>query len=273
MTISQCLFFKYGEVNFFDEFGIINCKVDSSGLFNETFLSTRTIKEQQIRGHAPYFQGIERQNLSFSLTFAFNDSWSKDKLRDLSRMLDSDYYKPMVFYNSLIPTGDETIYFAMMESASQIIHDGNKNGYITLQVKTNAPYGFSPVYLTPNTTIYEYFFSPWQPTPIPINIPFINDGDVSIKPIIIVKTFIRDFSIINLNNAGQKLKFTGLTPNETIEICCENETIISDISDITYRFNNMSQDSTFLEMVRGVNTLQCLGNFELQIKYEMKYLT
>jgi len=242
-------------------------------MFQDPFLSSRTIKEQQIRGHAPYFQGIERQNLSFSVTFAFFSGWeSNEKLREIQRWLDSDYYKPLVFYNDLVPTGEEVIYYAMIVDAPQLVHTGRNEGYITLQFRTNSPYSFSPIYLSQNTTIYEYFFSPWQPTPMPTNIEFINDGDINIKPIIFIKTFTRRFSIINLSN-GQILKFTGLEPNEVLEIDCENETITSSVSDTTYRFNNMSQDSTFLEMVRGVNVLQCLGNFEFQIKYEMNFLS
>ena len=271
MIISQCLYFQFGDINS-TEFDIINCKIDS-GLFNEPFLAPRTIKETQIRGRSPYFQEVERQNLSFSVTFAFRSGWdTKEKLREVARWLDSDYYKPLIFYDDLIPNGEEVIYYSILSDAPQIVHNGRNEGYLTLQFKTNSSYGFSPIYLSQNTRISGYFLSPWQPTPIPKNIEFINDGDINIKPIIFVKTLLKDFSIVNLSN-GQILKFTGLELNETLEIDTDLETITSSLGSTTYRINNMTSDSTFLSMERGVNVLQCLGNFEFQIKYEFKYST
>jgi len=168
--------------------------------------------------------------------------------------------------------GDEPIVYALAVEDFTIIHTGLSQGYLSLTMRTNSSKKYSPVYKTSNTKIFEHFYFPWQPVLFPINIEFENKGDVEIKPIIIVTTFIRNFQIINLNNSGQKLKFTGLEPNETLEIDCSNGSIKSSLGDNTYRYNNMSQDSAFISMPVGVSALQCLGNFEFQIKYEMKYL-
>jgi len=270
MTISQCLFFTYDGINSQD-YGIINCTIDQ-GLYTEPFISSRSIIETAIRGRdKKYFQRTVPEHLQFSLTFAFQDNFDRDKLREVSRWLNQPFFVPLIFYDSPTMSGEETVYYALYVDSPNIVHTGYGTGYITINFHTSAPHGYSPVYKTPSTTIYEYFLSPWQPMPMPTNVEFENAGDISIKPIFIIRTFIPRFTIINLNNSGQKLKFDDLSPNEVLTIDAENEIITSSVSGV-YRYNNMSQDSTFISMVVGVNTIQMVGNFEFQIKYEMKYL-
>lgn len=239
-------------------------------MFQEPFMAQRTIVEQKVRGRSPYFQEIQTENLQWTLSFAFQDSWTDDQLRNLANWLNVDYYKPLVFYDNLTPTGNERIFYAMPVDASQIFHNGNSQGYVQITFKCHDACSFSPVYITPTSKISSYFLSPSFPIQMPTNIEFINDGDLAIKPIFYVKTYGTDFTIKNLTNSGQGFTFTGLSLGETVTIDCDSETIESDISEDTYRYNNMIGD--FITMVQGVNTLQCVGDVEIEIKYEFKYL-
>lgn len=273
MTISQCLYFRYDNISSQD-MGIWNVHIEQ-GMYQEPFVATRTIKEQKIRGREnPYHQGEEYEVLQYKVSFAFLDKFDRDKIRAVARWLCAPtYYKPLIFFETEQEIWEESVAYALTVESFDIIHSGLSEGYLSLTFRTNSPRKFSPVYLTPDIRIDEYYFiAPYQLISIPTNIEFENMGDIDLKPIIIISMRGAYFSMINLTNLGQKLAFTGLTPGEVLEIDCENEEISSSLGSTTYRFNNMSSDSVFIELIRGVNVLQCLGDFEFQIKYEFKYL-
>ncbi|WP_010498398.1 distal tail protein Dit [Paenibacillus elgii] len=135
------------------DMGLINCKVES-GFFEEPFLSQREIHEISVRGRdKPYFQGVKRSPLSFSLTFAFVDYYDEEKIRAVARWLNKDNYKP--FYTSDNP---ERIFYCMLESESTLLHNGLKQGYVNLKFRCDSPYSYSPVY---TSKLYE-----WDEVPV-----------------------------------------------------------------------------------------------------------
>jgi predicted phage tail component-like protein len=275
MTISQCLYFTYDNVNFYEQFGIINVNIDS-GLYDESFIANRNLMEQKIRGNPiPYFQEIKDEPLEFKLSFAFSDSFDDDKIRSVARSLKKDYYAPLVFSDN-----PERIFYAICVDNPRLIHTGSGTGNITLNFRCNSPYAYSSVYTSSiydtDTTADSSFFATLFLTPTfsPLgvtNITLVNNGDLSMRPIIYAKLLASDtFSIINLSNGGQQISFSGIAIGETITIDCQNEEIESDISTTTYRINNMTGE--FLEIIRGNNILQVIGNIQLQFKYEYAFL-
>lgn len=134
------------------DMGLYNVKLDG-GMFSETFVATRKINEISVRGNdKPYFQGVEREPLEFSLTFAFADTYDSAKIREVARWLDQDYYKP--FYTTDNP---ERIYYCILESSSELVHNGLKQGYITLKMRCDSPFSYSPEYVS---DIYDFNNSP-----------------------------------------------------------------------------------------------------------------
>ncbi|GMX64378.1 hypothetical protein Elgi_36470 [Paenibacillus elgii] len=148
------------------DMGVINCKVDS-GFFEEPFLSQREIHEISVRGRGkPYFQGVKRSPLSFSLTFAFVDYYDEEKIRAVARWLNKDNYKP--FYTSDNP---ERIFYCILESESTLLHNGLKQGYVNLKFRCDSPYSYSPVY---TSKLYE-----WDEVPVGFGESTFSDGTLT----------------------------------------------------------------------------------------------
>ncbi|GIP32605.1 hypothetical protein J2TS4_18150 [Paenibacillus sp. J2TS4] len=145
--------------------GLINVQLDS-GLFAEPFVAEKEVMEVSIRGNdRPYFQGIKRSPLVFSLTFAFKDSYDESKIRDVARWLDKDHYCP--FYTASNP---ERIFYCMLYSDSQLLHNGLRQGYIQLQMRCSDPYSYSPVSVS---RIYE-----WRESPLTMNDNHFSQGSL-----------------------------------------------------------------------------------------------
>lgn len=131
--------FSYDGVKSSD-MGLINCKIDG-GMFEETFLATRKINETTIAGREkPYFLGVEYEPLEFNLTFAFEDSYDENRIREVARWLNQSYYKP--FHTVDNPN---RIFYCMMDGDSELIHTGAKRGYINLKFRCDSPYAYQPI--------------------------------------------------------------------------------------------------------------------------------
>ena len=123
--------------------GLINITL-SSDMYDEPFLAQRNVKTQKIRGRdKPYFYEVEREPLTFRLSFAFLETWDDNKIRNIARWLNQDYYKE--FYMSDNPNKR---YFAILNDDSRLIHNGLKQGYIELNFLCDSSYAYSPVYET-----------------------------------------------------------------------------------------------------------------------------
>lgn len=95
-----------------------------------------------------------------------------------------------------------------------------------------------------------------------------NTGDLAIKP----KIWIRkkngkgDISIINFTT-GQVLELKDLNNNEEIYIDCDNEEIVSSNQHLgIYRYD--SHNDEYLELIRGVNYITSIGDFDLDIRHK-----
>jgi phage-related protein len=101
-------------------------------------------------------------------------------------------------------------------------------------------------------------------------IEFINNGDLDLYPELeIYKIGNGNLSIKNLVG-GQEFKFIDISNGETLYVDCENENIITDKVN-TYRFSNFNDN--YLKIYRGVNKLQLTGDFDMQFRYQLKFLT
>lgn len=255
MGIRDSLYFIYDNIKSTD-MKLLNVNVNS-GMMEEIFLSNKTINETKIRGGKTYFQGIEYENLSFPLSFAFSETYDNDLIRNIARWLSPDYYKALQFSDNL-----NRIFYAIPVDDSKLIHAGLKEGYLTLNIRCNTYHAYSPVY---TSQIYDLSTNPTS-----TNIQFVNGGDLSIFPIIhIQKVGAGDISIYNQSNANNVLTFTGLADNEEVTIDCENKIITSSLSGI-YRY--LAHNGYYMEMLRGVNNLSIVGTAKIKFVWECKLL-
>lgn len=140
--MKEGLDFSYDGIKSSD-MGLLHVHI-SGGLFEEQFVADKTIHESKVRGNdKPYFQSVERSPLVFSLQFAFEDKYDHEKIRQVARWLDQDYYKPFFTVDN-----PERIFYCMLHSSSSLIHNGAKEGYIEIEMRCDSPYSYSPQYVS-----------------------------------------------------------------------------------------------------------------------------
>lgn len=256
MAIMESIYFSY-DGKYSSDYGIYNVSLDS-GMYNESFLSSRSIIETKVRGNPkPYFQGIEYEPLTLELSFAFENTWDIKQIREVARWLSQDYYKPLWFSED--PT---RIFYCMTVDDSQLIHNGLKQGYITLTMRCDSPYTYSQI-LTKGWLDYSSNITY-------VDFEFINDGDVVLKPEMwIEKVGNGDVSIVNRTYNNREFKFTGLIDGETVYVDNEREYIETDVPN-EYRYSNFN--NKYLHLVRGVNILRLTGACKLNFRYQHKTL-
>ena len=150
----------------------------------------------------------------------------------------------------------------MPVESTEIIHNGLKQGYITLTFRCDAPWAYTPFYITP---IYDY-----SQNTSGVVLSIDNASDLLLYPEIwITKVGNGDISIINKTNGGAEFKFTGLLDGEIVYIDNENEYIETSLSN-TYRYANFNNN--YLELVVGTNNLFITGTCKLQFRYRFKRL-
>ncbi len=139
MTIRDADYFKYAGVASSD-YGIRNVNV-TSGLQEEPFGSGRSITEIAVRGRSrPYFQSIRREPLTLRVSFAFEQAWDKERLREVCRWLtEQPYYQPLSFTSD-----NDRIFYALVVEDPQLVHNCLSQGYVQLTFRCNDAYAYSP---------------------------------------------------------------------------------------------------------------------------------
>lgn len=236
------------------DMGIVKVNI-GGGLFEDQIISSKRIIEEKIEGRAaPYFYGVERDSLSFSLPIYFDNNLSVDKIREILRWLDTDDYKP--FYMEDHP---ERIWYVMVIDDVKIIHNGIKSGYMELNLRTDNPYTLTPYIIS---EVYRF-----RNNSEGTIIEFVNKGDFECKPNVhIHKIGDGDLIIRNLSNQTGDFAFTNLNDQEHIIVDCENKEIETD--GLTHRYNDFSNN--YLSFVRGINRLKVIGDCDLRFETEFK---
>lgn len=245
------LHFVYNGIHSRD-MGVVQVATDE-GLLHDRFLATKTIIEERIRGRdKPYLMGVEYESFRFPLRLYFQNGFDSEVLGEVSRWFEVDYFKPFYFEGN-----PEKIYFCMIDGETNLIHNGNGEGYIELEMVCDSPYAYTPIY---TSNIYEVDGEQ--------EIEFLNYGDMVCKPVLTLE-MVGDgaVSIINLSNAGKGFTIANLVQGEVLEIDCEQEQIESNYS---HRYDDF--EGEFLELVTGVNRLKVQGNCKLQFKYRFRLL-
>lgn len=255
MTIKESLYLQYGDHRSSD-FKLMMGHVDS-GLYEETFLSDRQIREIKVKGSdKPLFQDIEREPLTIPVNLIFEEPWNDDLIDRIAIWLNQDFYQPLSFSSN-----PHKVYYALCVDSIDIIHAGLKEGYLKLSFRCDSPYAYSHVkqsniHVSGGSNAFEIF----------------NRGHMICKPLIYIKKTISDGNVRIINNSHnqQELVLNNLKLNEEVLIDCENEEIESNLP-LTYRFDD--HNDVFIEWAIGVNRIQMIGRFEMYFKYQFKYIS
>jgi phage-related protein len=235
--------------------GLYNVKLDS-GLFEFPLFASKQVNQESIRGRdKAYFFGVQREPLSFKLSFAFNNGYTDATLRQVAAWLDQDTHKEFYFDDT-----PNRIINCISQGDSQLITNGLLQGYLELEFIADSSYYYSA--LASGNIISPGF---WGST-----VTFTNNGDVDLYPEMWITTGASGgISITNITDNNLNFAFDNLANNETIYCDCENQYIESDISMI-YRYDQFNDN--WLKLKPGVNSLLITGDFALQFRYKFKYL-
>ena len=237
-----------------EEFDIMNISV-STGMYNEPFLPSRSINEVTVPGNEkPYFFGVTKDPKSIQLGFYPQKEWDEEYLNAISRWLDVDDYAPLTFEHM-----PDKVMFAMPVDASEAIHNGCNQGYITLTMRLDSPYTYS------HEKADDYDFSQSDVN----EIEFKNLGDKPIQPdIYIEKVGDGDITINNIYEKTEPLVLTGLKDGDKITIDPEMR-LVEIEPDNPVIYNNFNH--SYLTLSYGVSHLQITGKCYLSLRYRYKF--
>lgn len=246
--IRESLYFSFAGRKSTD-FGIINVSI-SDGLFEEQVVSNKTINEVKIRGNdKPYFIDVTKEPKQFQLRFYFEETWNDQLINDVIRWLNVDFYEPLFFSENI-----DRVFYAMPVDGINLIHNGLKQGYLTLNMRCDSPYSYGHEQVTP-----------WYECDNERMIELDNLGHFPIMPEIwIQKIGDGNISILNYSNGTDEFKFTGLKNNEELYVDGENEIVETNLPN-TYRLDNFSE--YYVTLVYGRNTLKVTGDCKIKFRY------
>ena len=254
-TIKEKLFFNFDGKKSSD-FNLVHVTLDN-GMYEETLVSSREIVETNISGNPkPMFTRVDYSPLEFELVLAFDGHFDNRKMDDIIRWLFVDTYKPFYFYGN-----ENRMVYCMPVDDSMLSHTGMGQGYMTVKMRCNSPFYYSPIILSE-----EYDFTTSGKGSVIVR----NDGHFRIYPEISLTMSggAGDISIVSRTNGGSIFDIRGLANQEGIYLNTEKEIIESDIIGVS-RYDNIFGDFPVLQY--GENIIEITGKCKIQFRYQNIY--
>lgn len=229
----------------------------NAGLYKESFLPNRKLIETKANGNPiPFFQRIDED--SFSLSFGiYIEDWDKrNQLRSIARWLYQDYHKPLI-----LESNPDVVMYGMFIDKSELVHNGLKQGYITLNFKSKSPY----LYSIPHKHIYNVNGN--------LREKFYNNGDKPLYFKMTLENKVRgDISILN-EDENEEFLIKDVFENETVYVDCRSEYLVSSLEERLKRYLGDSHNDIWLVIPPETEvSLSFKGNFKVTFEYEYIYL-
>lgn len=235
------------------EFGLIAVQI-GNGMYEDTFVSPRSLIEVKMKNQdESILQRIEEDVREFPLSIAFENKFTDSDVDKVILWLFKDSYKPFFF------EGQTRIQYAIPSGDSSIIHNGLKQGYVTLTMRTNS----SKIYSPKKTTAVETV------TTTAKTITYTNSGHVEVLPeISIVKNGAGNLTIQNLDDGGNIFEVSKLAHGEDIYLDSKREIIETDIAGVYHYDDTLGE---YPKLVVGTNRWKITGACTISIRYSEKY--
>lgn len=254
-TIKDSLYFNYDGISCRD-FGLININLDN-GMFEETLVASRSINETKTRGNdTPLFHSVEEDPLEFSLSIAFTRKFTDEDIDDIIIWLFQDIYRPLYFEDK-----PNKVFYCMPIGDSAIIHNGLKEGYVTINFRCRSSKIESPVQTTPTHNFSSNTESGGKVT-------IVNEGHVDIFPEISIEKIGNGH--VTIEKDGEIFEIRDLTNLEKIYVNTEKEIIETDIVGV-YRYENVIGDFHDMILSVGSNEFTIKGDCKIAFRYKYKY--
>lgn len=231
----------------------------NSGMYEDILLPERTLTTIKPKGRTKsMLQNIEETDIAFTLEVGFEEGFTDKKIEEIAVWLKAPYFRPLYFEEY-----PNKVYDAMFVQSSGLIHDGLKNGYLSLNVQTNSPRVYSP-YIVTNS------YNVTSSTSIAIN----NKGHEAVYPELSLKsTDGNKVKIETLNKTTNAVESTfeisNLSVNEDLYIDCFRETIESGLGG-TYHYEDTI--GNFPSIKLGESIVKVTGKCTFQMRYKEIYL-
>lgn len=252
-TVKDKLHFNFDNTSS-REFNVINVNI-GSGLYEEQLIPDREIVETETDGSdTPIFHKVKETPSSFGMVLGFENKFTDEEIDDVILWLFQDYYKPLYFEDK-----PDKVMYCMAVGSPSIVHNGNGEGYIALEMRMDSTRIVSRTRLSEEHIVENTK-----------NIDLVNNGHVKIYPeISIEKDGNGHIELINEN--AMVLQIRDLADKEKIYINCEKEIIESDIPGV-YRYDDVTGHFDYLGLKqRRTTRIRVRGSCKIQFRYRFKY--
>lgn len=248
------------------EMGLYIVRMDS-GFIENPFTGGKTLKQEMRKNSVrPYFYGVEKSVLEFSLTLALLDDelqpkeWSAEQRMTVARWLLHDTYKSF-------QTNDDLgkIYYGIFTDATNIF-TVNNTGYLEITFTTNSYCAWSPVIYS----VFDLWNNPVEGTIVEIenisniNKLFLPKIEIEMKE---ASGELYDVQLINISNNNKEFSFTGLRYDEIISVDNENGIIISSYPIHINPYGSFNKQ--WFELVYGINQIKIIG--KCKVTFESQF--
>ncbi len=240
-------------------------QINHSGFIETPYTSSVDIKQKKVaKRHTPYFFGVERDNIEFTVQLVLMDKynqprkWTPQDRYKIAKWLFHDEYKEFISSDDL---GKRYFCIATSDSDLNLI---NSQGYMEVTFTCNSPFAFSPTYI-------EFFDLTGNTTSTIIEIE--NRSNIIKRyrpkleieyPNIVGFSETTDIILRNLSDGGREFKLTDVKKGEIYSFDNENRIIkssrVTNLNPLTH-FNR-----NWLELVYGVNQIKITGKCNVWIK-------
>lgn len=247
------------------DMGLYIVRVNHSGFTKAPYWGSTNIKEEKsAKRITPYFYGVDRNSIEFTVQLMLLDKenvpkeWSPQERYMVAKWLIHDEYKEF-------QTSDDMgkRHYAMLVNAIDL-NLINTRGYFEATFRTNSPFAFSGVYIE-NWDLSTNITTQIIELENRSNVLKYYNPKIEIK--LVGET--TSFQLKNLSNNGMVMKFENLTKGEIISIDCENRIIKSNLLGEN-PFSKFNKDTKryWCDLVFGVNQIEVTGQIILKTKMQ-----
>ncbi len=251
-TMKDNLYFHYDGKSCKD-FGLMNINLDG-GMFEETLVANRTIVETEVKGSdTPLFHRIEEEALEFDMAIAFTGSFTDEDIDNVILWLFQENYKPLYFENK-----PNRVFYCMPVGSSSIVHNGLKEGYVTITMRCKSSKIESQTQITDTYDV----------TATTVHIEIMNNGHVEVFPEISIEKIGNGHITIMKNDKIFEIR--DLSDQEGVYIDTGREIIESDFIGV-HRYENVIGEYHDMSLTIGNNDFAVVGSCKIAFRYRLKY--
>lgn len=221
------------------------------GLYREVLVGNKLIRENEIEGRdEPYFFKTKRRPLTFTLTFSLLEgTFTRTQLKEIQEWLFKDDYKLLVLDGS-----PSVFYYVIITGEPEWFHNGLNQGFFSVTVRCNAPYGFTSLVTTPTASLTDNLGG--------TVLEYENTGSIDVRPNIFITKTGEDGSVLFENqNNGTKFE-VDMINGESIEVDGKNKIVVN-----TTTSSPVSPDQYWLVFRNGINNINIVGNADIYFVY------